>query len=168
MKKTIKTLLKIATFLAVFAALSPAHAQEKPVSAGLFTPVQVVKEPESVGAFRFSLFYGSNQDLTGFDWTLIGLARLKGNLTGVQLSTVGWVEGPEIKGAQLTLVNIAHHAAVTGLQWGVFNRAKSVTGLQLGIVNWADQLNKGLQIGLVNIAKNGFLPVFVITNFNFN
>ena len=35
------------------------------------------------------------------------------------------------------------------------------------IVNWAESLN-GLQLGIVNFAKNGFLPVFPIFNFHFN
>lgn len=161
-------LLVLVCFALLALVTSPASAQEKPVSAGVFTPIQVAKENESIGAFRFSLFYGSNQDLKGFDWTLIGLARLKGDLTGGQLATVNWVEGSKITGAQLSVVNLAFESSVTGVQWGAFNRAKTVTGLQLGIVNWADQLDHGLQIGLVNIAKNGFLPVFVITNFNFS
>jgi hypothetical protein len=40
-------------------------------------------------------------------------------------------------------------------------------GLQLGLVNLTDNLT-GLQIGLANVAKNGFLPVFVIFNFHFD
>lgn len=58
------------------------------------------------------------------------------------------------------------HFSGAQLGWA-FNDAKEVTGLQLGVVNYAEHLHQGIQIGLVNIAKNGFLPFFVITNFNF-
>jgi hypothetical protein len=39
----------------------------------------------------------------------------------------------------------------------------SSVGAELGFVNYAKRI-EGVQIGLVNVAKNGFLPVFVIFN----
>jgi len=47
------------------------------------------------------------------------------------------------------------------------NFAPRVTGLQIGaLVNKADSV-AGLQIGLLNINKNGWLPFFPILNFGF-
>lgn len=144
-----------------------AHAEGKPFSAGVFDPIQIVPSDEGIAGVRLSLFYGNNASLKGFDWVFLGLNRVKGDMTGVQLGLVNWTESGEQKGAQLGLVSLTGgHFAGAQLGWA-FNYAKEVTGLQLGVVNYAERLNKGLQIGLVNIAKNGFLPVFVITNFNF-
>jgi len=155
-----------ATLATLFFAAS-VHAEDKPFSAGVVDPIQIVPNTDGIAGVRLSLFYGYNERLKGFDWAFFGLNRLKGDMTGAQLGLVNWTEGGEQKGAQLGLVSITGgHFKGAQLGWA-FNYAKEVTGLQLGVVNYAERLNKGLQIGLVNIAKNGFLPVFVITNFNF-
>lgn len=157
--------------IAALAALSfsgQAAAGEKPFSAGVFDPIQIVPNSEGIKGARLSLFYGYNASLTGFDWTFLGVNRLKGDLKGAQLAIVNWTDGGEQKGAQLGLVSYTG-GHITGAQLGwAFNYGKEVTGLQFGVVNYAERLNKGLQLGLVNIAKNGFLPVFVIVNFNFD
>jgi len=144
-----------------------AQAEEKPFSAGVFDPIQIVSSSDGIKGARLSLFYGNNASLTGFDFVLFGLNRVKGEMKGVQLGAVNWTESGEQAGAQLGLVSLTG-GQFTGAQLGwAFNYAKEVTGLQFGVVNYAERLHKGLQIGLVNIAKNGFLPVCVITNFNF-
>jgi hypothetical protein len=159
--------------LAGFAALqalifsNSAAAEEKPFSAGVFDPVQIVPSSQGIAGARLSLFYGNNTTLKGFDFVFLGVNRLQSDMTGAQLGLVNWTESGEQKGAQLGLVSITGgHFKGAQLGWA-FNYAKEVTGLQLGVVNYAERLNKGLQLGLVNIAKNGFLPVFVIVNFNF-
>jgi len=162
-----RALFAATTALATFLFAVAASAEDKPFSAGVFDPVQIVPSSEGIAGVRLSLFYGNNASLKGFDWAFLGLNRVHGDMTGVQLGLVNWTETGEQKGAQLGLVSITGgHFKGAQLGWA-FNYAKEVTGLQLGVVNYAEHLNKGLQIGLVNIAKNGFLPVFVITNFNF-
>ena len=42
----------------------------------------------------------------------------------------------------------------SGLQWSVFNYAETLNGVQLGWVNFADTVEKGLQVGLLNVMKN--------------
>ncbi len=144
-----------------------AAADEKPFSAGVFDPIQIVPNSEGIAGVRLNLFYGYNTTLTGFDFAFLGVNRLKSDMKGVQLGLVNWTESGEQKGAQFGLVSLSG-GHFTGAQLGwAFNYAKEVTGLQLGIVNYAERLNGGLQLGLVNIAANGFLPVFVILNFNF-
>jgi hypothetical protein len=49
---------------------------------------------------------------------------------------------------------------------GGLNIAKSTTA-QVGFVNVTKQL-KGFQFGFVNIANNGFLPIFPLFNFPTN
>ena len=156
------------TLLAAAATLlvsGSALADDKPVNFTLFNPVQIFDDQTSIKGFRFNVLYGYNRNLTGVDLGII-VNRLDGDLTGGQLGIVNWTETGKVTGGQIGTVNI-HTANVVGAQVGAFNYAKEVTGLQWGVVNYAERLNNGLQIGIVNIAKNGFLPVFVIVNFNF-
>lgn len=163
-----KTLLSALVTFPILLTAASAAAQEKPFSAGVFDPIQIVPSSEGIKGARISLFYGNNTTLTGFDFVLIGVNRLHSDMKGVQLGIFNWTEGGEQAGAQLGLVSYTGgHFMGAQLGWA-FNYAKEVTGLQLGVVNYAEKLTKGLQIGLVNIAKNGFLPVFVIFNFNFS
>jgi hypothetical protein len=55
-----------------------------------------------------------------------------------------------------------------GLQWGFVNYHKGkVSGVQIGFVNYAGSMY-GLQIGLVNIIKQGgAFPFFPIVNWSF-
>jgi hypothetical protein len=68
----------------------------------------------------------------------------------------------ELNGVQLSMIaNVAND--VDGLQVALANKAKRVgLGSQVGLVNIAD---RGLQIGLLNFNKNGFLPFFPLINF---
>ena len=58
---------------------------------------------------------------------------------------------------------------VTGLRLDlIYGQAHNVTGLDLGIVNYAQTMEKGVQIGLVNIiSRNGWMPVFPFVNGSF-
>jgi hypothetical protein len=57
---------------------------------------------------------------------------------------------------------------MSGVQTGVVNYAGGkMKGMQIGVVNRAEEL-RGVQLGLLNIAKRGgFLPVFPIVNAGF-
>ena len=165
----------------------------KPISLGLFTPVQIVPEEQAISGFRFSLIYGSNSAVTGLDIGLVSRTAT-GPFKGVQISIVGLVEA-EFTGVQYGFANVTK-GYVEGLQWGavnvagsgtgaqlstvsysegdfkgfqggIFNYAKFMNGLQLGLINYAGSM-KGLQIGLINIiSQGGFLPVFPIVNWSF-
>lgn len=162
-----KKVLSGSVALVALLSAGSAMAEEKPFSAGLFDPVQIVPSSDGIKGARLSLFYGNNKTLKGFDFVFLGLNRVQSDMKGAQLGLVNWTESGEQVGAQLGLVSLTGgHFSGAQLGWA-FNYAKEVTGLQLGVVNYTERLNKGLQIGLVNIAKNGFLPVFVIFNFNF-
>ena len=140
----------------------PAAAQ-KPINLALVNPVQIVKEDQSISAFRLNLIYGKNASMTGFD---LGLGNhLTGNMTGVQWGAVNIVGG-SFAGWQNGFVNI-NTGEIQGLQWGAFNSAGRINGLQLAIVNYAERAN-GVQIGLVNIIKEGgMFPFMVIANWGF-
>lgn len=75
--------------------------------------------------------YGT--EVNGVSWGVVNYSRVEGKVTGADLGLVNW-------GSQTD---------ITGLQWGLVNRAKNVKGAQLGFVNIADHL-VGVQLGLWN------------------
>ena len=105
--------------------------------------------------------------------------------TGVQFGLVNYAGA--FCGLQSSLANITG-GAFAGLQDGVFNCADdmygvqcglyflfgvniaygNVRGCQIGLVNFAETMDSGLQIGLLNIiGNNGWLPVLPIVNGHF-
>ena len=151
-----------------------------PINLALFNPVQIVKEDEAVTAFRFSLIYGRNTDMTGLDLSLVGLNT--GDVSGVSFTGVGLVDG-DFTGLQLSWIAAVAEGNMQGLQWalytksgggssgvqfGLLNTSDDFSGLQVGFVNITETMRSGLQIGLVNIIKNKEkLKVFPIVNWRF-
>jgi hypothetical protein len=166
--------LVILALIAVLVAPALARA-DGPINLGLFTPVQIVGETESVTAFRFSLIYGKNVDVTGIDLSLVG--RNSGSVTGIQWTAVGLVDGDftgwqsswlaavaegNMQGLQTGFYTKAGVGS-TGVQFGFLNTADEFSGVQIGWVNITEVMRSGLQIGLVNIIKSkeklSFLPI---------
>ena len=163
MRRVLLALPLLAALLAI-PTTSRAESGGKPISLGLVTPVQIVPEGEGVSGFRFSLLYGSNAFMNGFDLGLVNV--VKGGAVGLQWGAVSIVNG-EFKGWQGNWVVSITGGNFEGLQTGLYNQAKHVKGLQLGLVNQTDTM-EGVQIGLVNIIhKGGMLPVFPFFNFSF-
>ena len=153
----------LAALLAV-PATTRAEADGKPISLGLVTPVQIVPESQGISGFRFSLLYGNNAFVNGFDLGLVNMTS--GGARGVQWGAVSIVNG-EFKGWQGNWVVSITGGNFEGLQTGLYNQARHVKGLQLGLVNQTDTM-EGVQIGLINIIhKGGMLPVFPFFNFSF-
>lgn len=138
-----------------------ASAQDNPVQLSLFTPVQIVDETESVTALRLSLIYGSNVNVTGFDWGLV--AKNTGNGKGVQWAGVALVDN-DFEGWQWSFVGITK-GSFTGLQgMSAYNSAGYLNGVQIGLINSTETI-KGVQVGLLNFIKSGgFMPFFPIVN----
>ena len=127
-----------------------------------------------------SLIVGASQDVTGLD--LLGLASLtRGDQTGLQLALydevggdlTGWQIGglaAEVDGRARGLQTAALYNSAgegTGIQIaGGLNRTKHMRGLQISLVNWTDELD-GVQIGLINIHRKGWIPFFPLLNFGF-
>jgi hypothetical protein len=157
--------LALPVLAALLAAPSSTHAQSdgKPISLGLVTPIQIVPEGQGISGFRFSLLYGKNAFVQGFDLGLVNVTT--GGLTGVQWGLVSIVGG-NATGWQNNLVSFTE-GSFEGLQMGFYNQARHVKGLQLGLVNNTVTM-EGVQIGLINIIqKGGMLPVFPFFNFSF-
>ena len=107
-------------------------------------------------------FYARSKELRGLQGALYNVTY---DVKGVTSSLVDHNKG-SFTGVQLSLVNLA--GDVTGVQWAFYNQAERLSGLQLGFVNYIKHIDRGLQIGLVNIIENnGWLPIMVFVNGKF-
>ena len=156
-------LIAVGSFLII--SVKEISAQEKPVQLALFNPIQLFNENTSITGLRISLLYGKNASVSGLDWGLVN-HMTSGVSKGVQFGLVGYVEA-DYMGWQDNGINITK-GKFEGLQWGIVNYAGTISGVQLGLVNYAANMTKGLQIGLVNIIKQGGqFPFFPIVNWAF-
>jgi len=180
-RRFIAVLKRITIIASLAALLTPTVAlADGPVSLGIFPPVQIVKETESVTAFRLSLIYGKNVDMQGLDIGLV--TRNTGDVTGLQWTAFGMVDGDftgwqngwlasmaggNMQGLQSGFYNSCGLGS-SGVQFGILNMADDFSGLQLGLVNVAETMRSGLQIGLINIIQNKEkLKFFPIVNWRF-
>jgi hypothetical protein len=120
----------------------------------------------NVRGFQWALFLNHVRgDFIGVQTSALNIAN--GGLTGLQLGIFGAdTRGGRMRGIQLGLIQGSFADEVAGFQLGLI--ATSMTsgwGLQVGgLVNVAEDM-KGLQLGLININENGFLPAFPLFNF---
>lgn len=112
---------------------------------GLKLGLPICSGQGSVDGVELSFFCSATDKIGGLQWSLIGVNSCK-ELHGTQLGLFNVSTG-NTEGEQVGLVNITDHLA----------------GLQLGIVNSAKH---GLQLGLININDDGWLPVFILFNFS--
>ena len=152
--------------------------------------LQVPKSPE-VSGMRLSIIHGKNQSQRGLDLgllsmsetaTLSGLALIggisrvtRGMDGGAAFSLVNWHTGRDsgMNGAFINIVDDTEDAfnmgfvtvakRGTAVDLGGFNMSKRSTA-QIGFLNVTDEI-KSFQFGFLNMAKNGFLPVFPVVNF---
>jgi len=101
----------------------------------------------------------------------IGLLNYGNTFTGLQEGVANIANGT-FMGLQSGFLNCAHN--VSGLQcgyWfllGVNMASGNLRGGQIGLVNYANKVEAGLQIGLINIIeRNGWAPVLPIVNGHF-
>jgi len=152
----------ILTFLVISTAL---QAQQKPIQISLFNPVQLVNEDKEIVGFRLNLIYGRNTSVTGLDLGLVNRTT-SGTSKGVQFGFVGFNDSDFI-GFQHSFVSV-NKGNTKGLQLGMVNYATQMTGVQIGLVNYCTHMKKGLQIGLVNIIREGgAFGFFPIVNWSF-
>jgi hypothetical protein len=169
-----------------FAANAGAEATAQFAAGGLRAP-----DEANVNGFRFTLLYGENDDMRGFDLGLLSLSQSK-DLSGVAMVFgMHKLTGDMNGGAAFSLINL-HDGNDSGLNAAFVNKVNNAEGgvdlgflniadgttlvdigavnmakkstAQLGFINIATEI-KGLQLGFINIAENGFLPVFPFFNF---
>jgi hypothetical protein len=150
----------------------------------------VPKDP-NVNGMRVSFVWGKNASTRGFDLgifslsetsTLSGLAlvggvsKVTGQMDGgVALSLINYHTGTDrgVNGAFIVLVNQTPDAfntgfvivaqGETGVDLGGVNISNASTA-QIGFINMTKRI-KGFQFGFINMAENGFLPIFPVFNF---
>ena len=76
-----------------------------------------------------------NQAVDGMDGLQLGLFNTADELRGVQIGAMNSASAPDSAGAQIGLVNVAHHAT---LQIGLLNLARHLEGVQIGLLNYAE------------------------------
>lgn len=163
----LRTALLIVPLVIGFAVPSTASAQKRAIQLGLFAPVQIFPEEDTIAGVRISLLYGSNAAVYGVDLGIVNRTTV-GDMRGYQFGIVGLAES-NMMGVQDNLVNITRGKA-SGVQSGIFNLAGSaggfqygaanvvektgrMRGFQLGIVNYGGDVG-GFQLGIVNVAEN--------------
>ncbi|NVJ08763.1 caspase family protein [Myxococcus sp. AM001] len=115
----------------------------------------------AVGANVSGTSLAGAQLAVGGNWTAgdvdgvqgaVGFNHARDRVTGLQVA-VGLNWAAEARGAQLSLLNVG--GDVKGAQVGLVNVAGRMNGLQLGLVNVSRELESGVPVGLVSIARNG-------------
>lgn len=177
-----------AVALALVFCASPAFAQ----AAFQFAApnLQAPKNPD-VSGMRLSFLHGENRSQRGLDLGLLsisetsnfsglgliaGVSRVTGRMSdGAAFSLVNWHSGSDagMNGAFINVLNDASGAfnlgfvtianAGTMVDFGGFNMSKR-SKAQIGFLNVTDEI-ESFQFGFLNMAKNGFFPVFPIVNF---
>ena len=192
--KTRKLVVSIAA-VAVSGVLC-AGAATTPFELSLFgTPISI-PWCDDVSGFRLNILSGWNRNVSGLDigtlaniveeksaglqfcgfynhvgegrgnFQLAGLMnRCDRDYKGLQLSAVYNEVGNTMSGAALAAMNMSKE--LHGLQLGIYNSADVLTGMQFGIVNYAENADRGIQVGIVNVMPNGNIPVSVIVNIGF-
>lgn len=184
MKRSIPIILALGTVFVANAALAQVAFQ-------FAAPNVQVPKSSAVNGMRFSVIHGKNQTQRGFDLGLLsmsetatfsglafigGISRVTAEMDGgAAFSLVNWHSGRDsgMNGGFINLVDNTENAfnlgfvtvarTGTGVDLGGFNMSRSSTA-QIGFLNVTDRI-KSFQFGFLNIAKNGFLPVFPIVNF---
>ena len=151
--------------------------------------LNVPKDPQ-VDGMRVSFLWGKNQRTNGFDMGILsmsetsqfsglalvgGVSKVTGRMeSGVAFSLVNYHTGVDsgVNGAFINVLNDTSHAFNTGfvivanktmVDLGGVNVSKSSTA-QIGFINVTKQI-KSFQFGFINMAENGFLPIFPVFNF---
>lgn len=178
----------ITATIAVVLVASGAHAQR---AFQFAVPNMRVPNNPHVNGIRLSIIHGKNESQRGLDLGLLsmsetsnlsglsliaGVSKVTGDMSnGVALNAVNWHTGRDsgVNGAFVNIVNDTERAFNVGfvniasrgtmVDLGGFNMSKKSTA-QIGFLNVTDEI-KSFQFGFLNMARNGFLPIFPVINF---
>lgn len=106
---------------------------------------------QASGFANYGQKYVDGAQFSGFANTVYG------NMNGIQATGFVNVVSGKIEGVQASgFCNIAKEG-VDGLQAsGFLNYTKRLNGAQIGFINLADSIEKGIMIGFLSFAKNGY------------
>ena len=107
----------------------------------------------------------ANDETEGASLALCGNNTQK--MEGLQFTLLGFNYAKSIEGVQLSFINMLRKQhGEFAMQWGFYNQSGE-NGIQIGMIN-NGQDNATFQLGLININKNGLLPIMVFVNFGKN
>ena len=112
---------------------------------GIKLGIPVSSGEGKVAGAELSILCSATKHLTGFQWAWFGLTSTN-DLKGVQLSFLN-LSNRLSEGLQLGILN---HSAKRGFQWGLINHRSN---------------NARFQLGLINVNKDGWLPIMIFVNF---
>ena len=174
----------IASMLCLLATPALAETSFQFSAAGARMP-----DDPNVGGFRIVLFYGKNENVSGFDLGIAsfsearnqsgfsmtwGMGRVTGSSSGLASGFVNLHSGEDTgvnaafinnikslkSGVNIGFVNVTDGYSHIDLSgMGISNESQ----IQLGFINITKKIN-GVQIGFLNFAENGFFPVFPFFN----
>jgi len=121
------------------------------------------KDSAHVYGIDISALFSANNYTKGLQFSVIGTQAR--DLDGLQVSIVNFVK-EKLYGLQFGGVNHVKEK-LYGLQVGGVNYVKKAIGLQFGLFNYTEDSQGILQVGVLNINKNGWLPYSLILNFDF-
>ncbi len=184
MKKTLSALAIVAGFAAF-----GAQANQTPV---MFSSLNGFNAPaaDTVGGVRLAVLHGKVNEVKGVDFALLGMsetnkttgvnlglwgaAKVNQSMTGASLGIFNWIPGDTL-GANLGAVNVTgnvnganvsfvnYSTGDTLVDVGAVSLSEAST-VQVGIFNSTKNI-KGVQVGIINCADNGFFKCFPIVNF---
>jgi hypothetical protein len=183
MKRMEQLILCIAVLF--FAAPAFGQASFQFTAPNLRTP-----DDPNVEGFRFSLLHGRNTNMSGFD---LGILSLSESVNRSGLAVVVGLSKTTGKSSGLNSgLIVLHDGEATGVNAAFINRIETLTsGANIGFLNITDGYSsvdisgmsisnsstvqigfinitkkiESFQLGFLNIAENGFLPVFPFFNF---
>jgi hypothetical protein len=88
-----------------------------------------------------------------------GAINIAGDVNGLQMAAITTIS-KDINGAQFSIVNFSKK--LNGFQASAVNMADGGDGVQLGVVNIGNK--RGIQFGLINYIKDGWIPFLPIFN----
>lgn len=156
----LRSLLQSTAGLALLASFATESVASEPIQLSLFPDIALHDrntriEGISLGiwsenpqqALTLGIVNGSNGESSGVTWAY--LLNYSDSYTGVQWAPVNYVKG-DFLGWQSGFVNYVENS-MFGFQGGFINYAGHLKGLQLGFLNYAERVDKGGQIGVINL-----------------
>ena len=133
-----------------------------PVALGIMPACGLPDANHVVGGLRLNLLVGEHVDVYGLDLGLVGnLVRREG--CGVQVAPFFNRVGESDGLVQFSFFNQSE-GPFRGVQAGGVNSVESGAGAQIGLFNRAGRFC-GLQLGVLNIVSDSWLPVWPLLHF---
>ncbi|MGL5948485.1 MAG: VC2662 family protein [Aeromonas sp.] len=183
--------MKLTPFALLAAALCASSAQAS-TAVQLSLPGVNLPSDQQVEGVRGSFIYGKTSRVEGIDLPIFALSdtqrftglqlgvffgagRVRGQFEGVAINAFNWHHGNDT-GVNVAFVNLVNNVNGINLAFANLGQGNSLASVaafnyapratfQLGFVNATQRLD-GLQIGFVNYAANGVLPILPLVNFS--